>query len=311
MYLPSIGSCVLFGTFPLCSATTSSLIRSDSSAQTSLYEATRVALRASEIRPHSARPFLCLARIRLRLGDAQGAAEFLRPVVQSALGDGDLLYHRDASKESIYLYATVLAYLGDMNRASEYYKLAASHGHEIAVTISEALRNGEINEIRQESLDALNAWSKTTLVTERSDGQRYFADATFKTQRKTRIYNHEGPADLYEHINVFVTPENECVLAQPMLKYYTRMQDIILRNCRRRVERGEVGAKTRAQVVWEMITKESTLAGTSISSEAKQDFGYWMDHRISYDIKIDDESVTLKFGLVEDPIAVARVSCVL
>ena len=242
---------------------------------------------------------------------AQGAAEFLRPVVQSALGDGDLLYHRDASKESIYLYATVLAYLGDMNRASEYYKLAASHGHEIAVTISEALRNGEINEIRQESLDALNAWSKTTLVTERSDGQRYFADATYKTLRKTRIYNHVGPADLYEHINVFVTPENECVLARPMLKYYSRMQDIILRNCRRRVERGEVGASTRAQVVWETITKESTLRGTSISSEAKQDFGYWMDHRISYDIKIDDESVTLKFGLVEDPIAVARVSCVL
>ena len=47
------------------------------------------------------------------------------------------------------------------------------------------------------------------------------------------------------------------------------------------------------------------------SSEAKQDFGYWMDHRISYEIKIDDESVMLKFGLEEDPIAVARVSCVL
>ena len=109
-------------------------------------------------------------------------------------------------------------------------------------------------------------------------------------------------------LNFFVP---SCVLAQPMLKYYTRMQDIILRNCRRRVERGEVGASTRAQVVWETITKESTLRGTSVSSEAKQDFGYWMDHRISYEIKIDDESVMLKFGLEEDPIAVARVSCVL
>ena len=150
-----------------------------------------------------------------------------------------------------------------------------------------------------------------TLVATQSNGERYFADATYKTLRKTRIYNHVGPADLYEHINVFVTPENECVLARPMLKYYSRMQDIILRNCRRRVERGEVGASTRAQVVWETITKESTLRGTSISSQAKQDFGYWMDHRISYEIKIDDESVMLKFGLVEDPIAVASVSCVL
>ena len=87
------------------------------------------------------------------------------------------------------------------------------------------------------------------------------------------------------------------------------MQDIILRNCRRRVERGEVGASTRAQVVWETITKESTLRGTSVSSEAKQDFGYWMDHRISYEIKIDDESVMLKFGL-EDPIAGESVSAV-
>ena len=285
------------------------LIRSDSVAQTSLHEATRVALRASEIRPHSARPFLCLARIRLRLGDIHGAVEFLRPVVQSALEDGDLLYHRDASRESMYLYATLHAYLGDMDRASEYYELAASHGHEIAVTISEALRNGEINEIRQEAFDALNVWSKV-LETD-SGGERYFADATFKTQRKTRLYNHVGPADLYEHVNVFVTPEDECVLSQPMLTYYTRMQDTILRNCRRRVKRGEVGARTRAQVVWETITKDSVLKGTSISSQAKQDFGYWMDHRISYDIKIDDESITLKFGLVEDPIAVARVSCVL
>ena len=57
--------------------------------------------------------------------------------------------------------------------------------------------------------------------------------------------------------------------------------------------------------------KDSVLRGTSVSSEAKQDFGYWMDHRISYEIKIDDESVMLKFGLEEDPIAVARVSCVL
>ena len=61
------------------------LIRSDSLAQTSLHEATRVSLRASEIRPHSARPFLCLARIRLRLGDIHGAAEFLRPVVHPRL----------------------------------------------------------------------------------------------------------------------------------------------------------------------------------------------------------------------------------
>jgi tetratricopeptide (TPR) repeat protein len=280
------------------------LIRSDSIAQTSLHEATRTALRASEIRPHSSRPFLCLARIRLRLGDIQGAMEFLRPVVRSAIGeDENLLYHRDASKESIYLYATLYAYLGDMDRATEYYSIAATHGHEIAMTILSALRNGEVNEIRQEALDALNLWSRKL-------GNAFF-DATFKTRRETEIYKYTGPADLYEHVNVFVTPEGECVLSKPLLEYYNRMQDTILRNCRRRVLRGQIGAMTSAQIVYESITKESMLKGTSISLKAKQDFGYWMDHRISYDISIDDRPVTLKFGLTEDPIAIARVTCVL
>ncbi len=267
-----------------------------------------MAIRASEIRPHSSKPFLCLARIRLRLGDVKGAAEFLRHVVESATKDVnrtyDLLYHRDASKESIYLFATLHAYFGDMNKASELFSLAEAHGHEIAATISEALRNGEINEIRQESIAALNTWSRQ--ITTEVAGQRYFQSAEYKTRRTTRLYDNVGPSDLYEHVNVYVKPDGECILTDTLLEYFTKMKDTILRNCGRRVESGNFGPRTPAQVLWEIVTKPE-----SIPSEMRQDFGYWMDHRVSYVIKIDEKTVTLKFGLTEDPIAVARVSCLL
>ena len=64
-----------------------------------------------------------------------------------------------------------------------------------------------------------------TLVATQSNGQRYLQMQHTRHYAR-HVFTNVGPADLYEHINVFVTPENECALARPMLKYYSRMLHI-------------------------------------------------------------------------------------
>eukprot|EP00940_MAST-03C_sp_MAST-3C-sp2_P000932 g932.t1 len=296
------------------------LARSDALGQTLLHESARAALRAAEIRPYSPRPLLVLARIRVRQGDFHGAESFLRPIVRAhfhegedaavdadSFGDEEFLFHREATPEALYLYGILKAAQEDMPAATRSYARATMMGHERSRIILSALEDGESSEIMEEAKTALLAWSKQTRA---SPTRARFESGDYAlSQRGGGVEDSlTGPGDHWEHVSVFVTADDECEVRPPLNAYYAKSEDIILRKCRQRMVEGYEGPQTRAHDVFGRLMTIAVF-GTSESGTPRPDYGYWMDHRLRMSVEVDDVFYQILFGLVDNPYAVASISC--